>query len=679
MELSNGIIRLEFNEQTGALCKLCDLRTGKEHLADQTAGRLFQLLVPSASWESCHADARLQQCTFTKSGNTLTIRYAQLTAADGAVLPIRVDITVELPEGSREALLWMTIDNAGDRPVTEAWFPIIGEWSGYAGKGHDLFTPGTGMRSPFDPHVNPEPGSGATLLRMRLRRTFHFCLETMVPWMDLSGGGRGLWLINYMKQAWVGGFALERGHGYDVDAPLVFGWYSHPEVKPGKRWESAPFGIGLHRGDWHETARQYRTWLQSWWTPVDVPDRLRRMMGVQNIMFNGFDGQPIRPLAEMADTAKIGLKYGIQDLCVWDYPMLGIYGRLTSDRITDYSLENWETMRRGVAAVKALGVTVSTILNQRAVSSTCDFWRKGEGKHAALLMRDGTPKAESFPCGSFGAEMAPLWQGPQSVTMCCRSAEYHRELDYHLDRVMDVGFDALFIDQPYEDLPCYADNHGHETPDDTLQGLVDWLGVFRKRMRARYPQSYLIGEMPCAFTGQHIDFGWNWFWASSRPDIMAYTLPGPGLLNGYAIDGNIDYCQRAFLVGFLIMIVVNGLEGTLDDKPQFAEYIKRLAALREKTAHCTMFGQFEDTDGLQCEGATAKRFSYPGGDAVIVANMTDQPAQAQLCITGLQTARKAKLYRLDGSTKEMESLSEGRAGLELLLAPRDIVVWELAR
>jgi len=677
MILSNGIISLEFDDRTGALCHLRDERTGIEHLANTTGGRLFHLLAPSPHWDTRYIDVRTQQCTLSQTGETVTLHYPRLVTADGVTLAISMEITVTLPSDSSEALFCMSIDNQSDGPISEVWFPIIGEWAGYAGPGHDLMTVGTGMTVPFDPHATAGPRSGATLLRMQHRKAFRFALATLLPWMDVSGDGRGLWLINYMREGHVGGFAIERADGYRKDAPQVFGWYCHPEIIKGTCWQSDPIGLGLHRGDWHDTARQYREWLRGWWQAADVPDRLRQMIGVQNVLFRGFDGYPVRPLEEIARVAEIGLKYGIRDLCVWDNLMLGTYCRLNPVGLTDYPAEEWETMRRGVADARNLGVTMSMLINQRTVGMQSDFWQSGGGQQAAMRLRDGSAKAESYPSGSFGAEMAPLWNGPQSAPMCPKAQEYRDEFDRQLDRLLDLGFDAYFLDQPYEDFPCFAKNHGHVTPDDTLQGIVEWVGSFRKRMRARYPESYIIGEMQDPFNGQVIDFGWNWFWVSSRPDIMAYSVPGPGMLNGYASDRDITLCQRAFLVGFLVMLCIDGLEGTLDDAPDFAAYVRMLAALREKTAHCTTCAQFEDTDGLTCEGAEAKRFSYADGDAVVIANLTDAPAQVQARVSSLGGTRRGRLFWLDGREDTLGEQHGDDARFSATLAPHDIVVWDL--
>jgi hypothetical protein len=103
-----------------------------------------------------------------------------------------------------------------------------------------------------------------------------------------------------------------------------------------------------------------------------------------------------------------------------------------------------------------------------------------------------------------------------------------------------------------------------------------------------------------------------------------------------------------------------------------------MAALRTRTAHCTVGAQFEDSDGLACEGALAKRFSTAGGEAVTLMNPRDAAAKVRVRIDGLRhPARASRLYDLDGTAREAPVAGES-AVIELELAPRAVAVWELA-
>ncbi len=148
---------------------------------------------------------------------------------------------------------------------------------------------------------------------------------------------------------------------------------------------------------------------------------------------------------------------------------------------------------------------------------------------------------------------------------------------------------------------------------------------FRKRLLARCPDGYIIGEMPDVWVGQVIDVWWNWYWPSMMPEIMAYTVPGQ--INSYVTDADIGKAQQGFLHGFLLMITNHGLEATLGDVPQFADYVRQRADLRARTAHCTAEAEFADVDGLTCEGGQARRFVTAGGsNGVTIINPEDRLA-----------------------------------------------------
>ena len=52
-----------------------------------------------------------------------------------------------------------------------------------------------------------------------------------------------------------------------------------PFVAAGETWDSEPAVVRLYRGDWHEAARTYRTWAETWMHQPDPPDWLRRCPG----------------------------------------------------------------------------------------------------------------------------------------------------------------------------------------------------------------------------------------------------------------------------------------------------------------------------------------------------------------------------------------------------------------
>jgi hypothetical protein len=683
MELNNGILLIDFDERTGCPHSLKDLRTGFEHINRPQDAALFRLLVPSETWQSRYIDSERQQARVEVSDGRAVIIYSGLRTApvdtDGNcdILDMQVVVTVDLPPGADEVALRMEITNASPSPVSEVWFPRLGGWTGCAGPAHDRLTPGyQGFFDRLNPHEEVIGLDWTTFLRGHRRWAVRYPLATYLPWMDLSGGGHGLYLINYMQEPFLGGFAAENT-APRTQLSLVFGWFSTAEIAPGARWSSPRFGIGLHSGDWHVVARRYRDWLKTWWRPVQPPARLERALGIQHVMFSTFDGEPIRPFRSLPDVARAGLKYGIQDVVVWDYRMLGTYGRVNPGTLTDYPAAQWAELRQALTETRALDVHTGMLINQRLVSPTSDFFRSG-GEPGAMRLRDGWLRPEPTPVSGRAAEIWPQWMGPMAVVMCPRSKEYRQEFQYHLDRLMDIGFSSFFIDQSFEYLPCYAPNHGHTRPDDTHLAVVEWIRAFRDRLRAREPEGYIMGEMPDVFTPLAIDLLWNWNWFRRNPDIMAYSMPE--MFNAWVTDRDYSAAQNGFLYGLLLMFTTNGLEGTLDDDPAFGQYIQRLGRLRSRTAHLTVRAQFEDMDGLTCDGALARRFTYGGGrgGAVVVVNQGDTPAKARLALNPLEQvfSGPSHLHRLDGTTVAIPADGDCRR-LEVDLQPRDVLVWEI--
>jgi hypothetical protein len=218
---------------------------------------------------------------------------------------------------------------------------------------------------------------------------------------------------------------------------------------------------------------------------------------------------------------------------------------------------------------------------------------------------------------------------------------------------------------------------------------VEWIIEFRKKLKQRYPEGYLIGEMPDVFTPLAIDVQWNWNWFRRPPDIMAYSMPL--MYNAWVTDCNIEHAQKGFLYGLLLMFTTQGLEGTLEDaskdSPEFAEMIRKMARLRAQTAHCTVGVQFEDCDGLTIEAGMAKRFSYARGESVVLINPTDKSMTTKLRLDLLDGSADdhlalgkplSVLYRLDGAAKELPWKSVSSV-LEIKLEPRDAVVWDLKK
>ena len=156
---------------------------------------------------------------------------------------------------------------------------------------------------------------GNTYARNHQREWWGYPVRLFAPWLDVSGPGGGMALINYMVEPQNGALCFENLAGYGAGLNLALGWAHLVRLAPGERWTSPPMGISVHGGDWHRTADRYREWFDAVHPPDLSRPHLRTGIGFQNVLFRGFDGTPIRPLVD--PRSQIDRRSGVDHLCVW--------------------------------------------------------------------------------------------------------------------------------------------------------------------------------------------------------------------------------------------------------------------------------------------------------------------------------------------------------------------------
>jgi hypothetical protein len=61
---------------------------------------------------------------------------------------------------------------------------------------------------------------------------------------------------------------------------------------------------------------------------------------------------------------------------------------------------------------------------------------------------------------------------------------------------LEMGFGTVFIDQPFAEDYCFAENHGHPVGAPTHAGACSWTAQVCKSIRRRNPDAWLMGEVP---------------------------------------------------------------------------------------------------------------------------------------------------------------------------------------
>jgi hypothetical protein len=682
MRLENGLVSFEFDPRTGSLVQITDLRSGTAYLSDPGEGRLFRILAPAdGEWTDRYGDSQQAgQPEMAQQGDTLVIRYADVRMADGLGSGIAATVRVKLPAGSDEALFTLELDHQGPHQITEVFFPWIAGWRGFEG---DRGKMQVGCQQPFDPFTQLRRKDGWNLIESTRRRNAPY-FSMHLPIADIGNGRVGL-ANNY--------YPTEPNFRYDFvtydlnekvgDPHPSWAWVHHPFIDRGGTWTSDPVGLAPHPGDWHAAADKMRAWLDTWWKAPAIPASLRTSIGLHNAYFRDFSGQHRRPYSSLPALAKFGLECGLNHFCLWDMTLLGMYCRADKRALMEDTPERTAELKQALAEARAMGVWVSPLTNLRLASRTHPFFKE-HGEAWAIRSRYGQPVLESYPISRNAAEWSNPYNEQTGTRMCQAHPEFQAWALKMVDKVFDLGFQAVFIDQPFSEDFCFASDHGHRPGLPVHVGAVEWTAQAVELTHARVPGGYVIGEEISLWNAQHIELWWDWRWSWQNAELFRYTLPAA--LTMWTIDplDHEDQVNRAFVMGFLLNINIHAVEGSLLDVPEFAARVKQLDRLRQATAEVTMLATFRDREGLvvQAPPDTAVAL-YDAGPALGIAlgDCAIGPAgggPVTLTLTpqalGNRRITRATLHRQGGGVEELAITTSGS---NLVLATH-LARWEAA-
>lgn len=681
--VSNGRTELHLSPETGCIVEIRDSESGKDLCSvadDPERNRLFRLVAMRHGQRGRAADAHLQQqVVWDHTPEGVSIRYPEL-AFEGE--PAQCSATVRIEPGSDDELLFMlSVENRDDDPVHEIQFPQLPGWRNAEGRPPIELTAGAKWQS----RVGQLPHSGRpAYCRWYQQVSVDYPGSWMyMPWLDFDAGELGLAMTNYMDRPLTGGIAGINLAGHERGNCECYWWRHYPLVKKGGAWTSPPIGIRVRDGDWHETADRYYEWFTSHiGVSLEQPESLRTAIGFQNIVLRNFDGTKENEISTLPEHARAGKRHGVDHLSVWDSLSLGNYAIYDPDvDLFDYELTEREALRNAIAEAEREGVTVSALVNFRHVNVQSDLYERYRSD--AVLCLDGSERRENWLGGARTSAIFTPHLGGNCILLSPRSSATRRRVEELLDRYIDLGYTAIFYDQPF----LYQLDYNHmgeaNRPDDASSAWYEIVAEVRSRLRERNEDAYVIGEQFDIFSASRaIDLHMEWNFTNAGVDDLARTLYAcPHALLSYVIDYTTSAeleANRAFAAGLLLCITIEGGEANLAQRPALAEHVGRLAALRKRCAERMAHGRFCHTVGLECEndpGVVAYAYDSPAGPAVALATGEESgAARVQIDLSRFQTPdgrETGKVRLLDGGTLDVGDVNPLRCGM----APNQAAVW----
>jgi len=704
-ELSNERVGVALDNE-GRLVELTNRQTGKSYLA--TAARhapwrmYYRWNTPLDGALELAIPTDGQKARVRRDGASLELSYETLTGAlpqTGKTRELQIGLVVRISLEADQLTWTARIDNReSDKglQVSELWLPwIYGIGDMGMGPASDvLFWPSRGGRRVEAPYVKlmaavgspaQSTGFGANPTwsysdtgapDYRLAYPYPACMQ----WFTFNNGAEGLYFGSHDKTLMttvlnVAGGAGERRFGgpraaqavaADAEKAMTASIVKFPFVKGGETWDSEPVVMRLYRGDWHEAARTYRAWAETWMQKPDAPEWVRRTPGWAGTTLKGQSGQIRSTYADLPGMLKSAQAVGLNLLNIFGWVKQG-FDDYYPEYSADEAMGGEAGIKKALADVKQAGGRSFLYTQGQLIDPAAEFYRT---KGYRITAKDiwGAEYRETYGGSGSGAFMGTMrnkWFG----VACPAAPGWIDQLVSQAEMVLGLGAQGAFFDQlggapPYI---CFSTEHNHTRPSLAVgPWKVKNLQRLREVIKAHDRDAVLSLELVTDCYAGWVDIihseGIGFYPdPESFGEMFRYTFPDPIVTNrtqGPEANNLRKQLGHAFSLGLRFE---GGSRGA--QNPDYARYAARLIDLYKTHADLLLEGRFVDTEGFLCDNSRVSSHAFVAGSrmAVTLWNSTDAAQKARVVAAG---------YQLEAAHWQDPSLS----GPDQWIMPDDVAV-----
>lgn len=535
-------------------------------------------------------------------------------------IPLSCSWTVELGEENPEVSTWaLSVENnSQDHEVVEVLFPYIrGVQVGAEPEDGVLVFPhhaGERIENPAKSLASDRYTGFWRAASRRERdgtysRELNYCGLASMMWLDYydRNGLGGLYMASYDSDFLLTGIRSETG-GPD-DPWCGFGFRKYVPIRPGESWSSHPYAVGVHSGDWHWAAKQYRSWIEEHLVVSVVTDDLARESAICP-RYDFKNGQVVHnrfaDIPEMFETAD---REGIRHFLISGWNRQG-FDTDYPEFIPDMELGSSWQLREGCRHVRASGGFTTFYINVRLFDTESELFHS---------------LGEQWAAKGSGGEMTYETYGPRTFAVLCPGCADWQ--DWAVDTaswMLDAfGARGIYLDQlgSATPLPCYDSSHGHpglgDCADASHHGLYNhgYLRMIKRiKERSRHidPSSFLMIENCGDIYSQFLyaNLTWNGDAYDEFFNVYKYTFPEfiqVNMINPRRIDDrNLRYAwfyrdlARAFVLGSVFWMELGDRFGPGNE--ELLESAREALRLRQLAAPYIARGRYRDDVGLAVIG-----------------------------------------------------------------------------
>ncbi|MGE5577882.1 MAG: DUF6259 domain-containing protein, partial [Syntrophothermus sp.] len=439
-------------------------------------------------------------------------------------------------------------------------------------------------------------------------REINYCGLASMMWLDYYEGyegvkgvgsrresaSHGLYLASYDPDFLLTGIRAEAGG--PEDPWMGFAFRKYLKIDPGQSWESHPYAVGIHPGDWHWGARRYRRWIEQHITYPEVPRDLKEQAGMApRYDFRNYPGIQHR-FEEIPAMFEEGQAMGLEHFFIAGWNRRG-FDNNYPEYYPDMELGTAEDLAAGCRYINEHGGMVTFYINARIFDVESDYYPT-LGVEWALKDEKGRQFQEVYEPKTF-AVMCPAYVGWQKWI-----------IDYATWMVRCFGARGIYLDQVGSAEPhvCYDQAHRHPHHGMFNHGYLEILRTVKERIQKINPRAFLMIENCGDIYGSYV-FGnltWNGTLYDEFFNMYKYTFPRyiqVNMVNPRRIGDRptreayfYSDLERAMLLGSVFWAEIG--DRFPPEDADLKAYFRRALDFRKRLAPYFAEGTFVDDEGI---------------------------------------------------------------------------------
>lgn len=488
---------------------------------------------------------------------------------------LKVDFTLRV-ELENDKMVWTaTIQNNETEPeleVSELWIPWI-YGIGNLGKGQEadqLYWPEDGGRRITDPYAKLIGGNSTTTSLARTPRAYQMTYPwpACMQWFALSNGEESIYVGSH-DQSLMTTTLNVMAHNNCLSLSMV----KYPFVKTGESWSCPPTVIRLYSGDWHEGARFYRTWAETWMPKPNPPEWMHHMNGWIIPNLKSQNGSRYRGVyGDLPQYFRDAHAVGIDMVSIYGWEKQG-FDNWYPEYDPDQGMGGEAGLKAAIAEIQKGGGKANLYSQGQLIDPGTEYYRRIGYKQTAKDIWGGEYR-ETYGGGGSGT-LLNIMRSKTFGVACPLAPGWYEQLVEQLKMAKHYGVNGVMYDQiagrpPYI---CFDKDHMHSKPSLAFgPGKLQNMIKLRDLIKSQDPEFAFLHELVVdVFTGigditQPVGYGFV-PQPESFGELFKYTFPDRIITNRTNSER-----KACFGYGFALQWRVDGMMNDVTE-PVMALYM----------------------------------------------------------------------------------------------------------